>query len=309
MANDTIGDSLEGKMDDWGPYGPLEGTWLIFSVGNPEEGHGYALPRTIDDLTAQAIAYKVMFKTGQRHAGNIPFATDHCGEVAKNWSPRYIPMDLFVTKVKDYIKVHLDMYHEMGLNLSKVVIISGHGGNNDLVKYQAEIMQDLGLTKLLIFTSQSIEAQMERVIKAIEELAAANAKEGEDPDDLAFLYTQIITTSGHADHLEHSIGAALGILDWDKLAVMNEALENDFDGALQRWPVIGGLAGFLQKGGEFTDAMGTAEDDRHGLWNSFRGLRELDHGKIVVRKEVGEMILNISADYIAEIIAKEDENQ
>ena len=48
--------SLEGKMDNWGPFGENEGKWLIFSMGNPEEGHGYALPRNIDDLVGQYTA-------------------------------------------------------------------------------------------------------------------------------------------------------------------------------------------------------------------------------------------------------------
>jgi len=37
--------NLKGKMDNWGPYGKNEGKWLIFTVGNPNEGHGLALPR------------------------------------------------------------------------------------------------------------------------------------------------------------------------------------------------------------------------------------------------------------------------
>jgi creatinine amidohydrolase/Fe(II)-dependent formamide hydrolase-like protein len=300
MTNSVNEDSLDGKMSDWGPFGEHEGEWLIFSVGNPEEGHGYALPRTIDDLQAKEIAHRVMIKTGQRHAGHIPYATDHCGEIARNWAPRYVPMETFIAKVKEYVKMHLDMYADMGLPLSKVAIISSHGGNDEMIDYKDEIQQNLGLEKLLIFTSKTVEAEMNRIMQRIEELAAQNAKDGEDPDDLAFLYTQILTTSGHADHFEHSMAAAIGVLDWNKLGEMNEELAADFDATIQKYPVIGGLAGFLLKGGTYTDAMGTADQDKYGLWNSFRGLKELDGGKIVVRKEVGEMMLDLASDFIAE---------
>ncbi len=38
MAKMENENSLDGKMSDWGPFGEHEGEWLIFSVGNPEEG-------------------------------------------------------------------------------------------------------------------------------------------------------------------------------------------------------------------------------------------------------------------------------
>src|SRR5271157_794680 len=155
-------DSLEGKMSDWGPFGEHEGEWLIFSVGNPEEGHGYALPRTMDDLAAKEIAHRVMMKTGQRHAGHIPYATDHCGELAKNWSPRYVPVETFIAKLKEYVKMHLDMFRDMGIPTSKVAIISSHGGNDEMVDFKDEVQQELGLEKLLIFTGATVKGQIDR---------------------------------------------------------------------------------------------------------------------------------------------------
>ncbi len=297
--------ALEGKMNDWGPYGSHEGEWLIFSVGNPEEGHGYALPRTMDDLAAKEIAHRVMMKTGQRHAGHIPYTTDHCLDLSKNWSPRYVPMEKFIVKLKEYVKFHLDCYRDMGLPLKKVIIISSHGGNDEMINFQDEIKKDLGLEKLHILTAAAAKNQINRIIAGIEALAVKFAKKGEDPDDLAFLYTQILTTAGHADHFEHSMAAAIGVIDWEKLAIMNKELEADFDAALQKWPVIGGLAGFLLKGKAFTEIMGTPENDKFGLWNAVRGLRDLDHGKIVVKKEVGEMLISMIVDYCIELMGKD----
>jgi len=305
MTNNTGEDSLEGKMDDWGPFGPHEGEWLIFSVGNPEEGHGYALPRGMDDYAAKEIAHRVMMKTGQRHAGHIPYATDVWGDIARDWSPRYVPMEKFIAKMKEYIRMHLDMYADMGLPLTKVAIISSHGGNDEFVQFKDEIQQELGLDKLVIFTGASAAGKIDLVLQKIEELAEKYAKEGEDPDDLAFLYTQILTTIAHAEHFEHSIAAAIGVLDWDKLAIMNAELEANFDEAIQKWPVIGGLGGYLLRGGAFADAVGTPEENKRGHWNCLRGLRELDRGKVVVRKELGEMFIDLAVDFIAEQL-KED---
>ena len=284
MAKMENENSLDGKMSDWGPFGEHEGEWLIFSVGNPEEGHGYALPRSMDDLASKDIAHRVMMKTGQRHAGHIPYATDVWGDVARDWSPRYVPMEKFLAKMKEYIRMHLDMYEDMGLPIKKVAIISGHGGNDDMIDYKDEIQQDLGLEKLFIFTGKNVEGNMDMIMKKIEETAKANVKDGEDPDDLAYLYVQILTSIAHAEHFEHSMAAAMGILDWDKLAIMNAELEANFDEAIQKWPVIGGLGGYLLRGGALADAIGTPEQNKRGHWNCLRSLRELDHGKIVVRK-------------------------
>lgn len=297
--------ALEGKMGDWGPFGPHEGEWLIFSVGNPEEGHGLALPRGMDDFAAKEIAHRVMMKTGQRHAGHIPYTTDHCLDLSKNWSPRYVPLEKFIVKLKEYIRIHLDMYADMGLPLKKVIIISAHGGNDEMVNFQEEIKWDLGLDKLHILTAAAAKNQIKRIIAGIEALAAKYAKKGEDPDDLAFLYTQILTTAGHADHFEHSMAAAIGVIDWEKLEKMNKELAANFDGALQKWPVLGGLSGYLQKGKDFTDIMGTKENDKYGLWNAFRGLKDLDHGKIVVKKEIGEMLINMIVEFCIELMAKD----
>ncbi len=58
-------------------------------------------------------------------------------------------------------------------------------------------------------------------------------------------------------------------------------------------------------GKTFTDIMGTPENDKYGLWNAFRGLKEIDHGKIVVKKEVGEMLISMVVDYCLELMAKD----
>ncbi len=60
------------------------------------------------------------------------------GDVARDWSPRYVPMEKFLAKMKEYIRMHLDMYEDMGLPIKKVAIISGHGGNDDMIDYKTK---------------------------------------------------------------------------------------------------------------------------------------------------------------------------
>jgi hypothetical protein len=301
--------NLDGKMDDWGPFGPAEGKWLIFSVGNPNEGHGYALPRTIDELSAKAIAYRLEFKSGSRFAGHIPWATDYHGEVAKDWMPCYIPEEDFLEKSIAYMKQHVEIYKSMNLPASRVCLISSHGGNDPILNANIEKIKadlgEVGVEKFILFSGAMAASKQNEFLAAFEELAKQHSSTEDEADELAFKYVQIMTTTGHADHFEHTMGAAIGVLDWDKLAIMNAALESDFDAALERWPTIGGLGGFLVRGGKYSDLSGTPENDTHGLWNCLRGLRELDHGRMVVAKELGDLLVDKLTTIMAEMLAEE----
>ena len=109
-------------------------------------------------------------------------------------------------------------------------------------------------------------------------------------------------SNAHAGHFEHSLGAALGVLDEEKLDIMNEELERDFDAALAKWPPLGGLGGFLLAGEEYTKALGTRDNDKFGLWKCMKTLRKLNNGRVLIFKELGELILNLLAEYYSEMI-------
>ena len=83
---------------------------------------------------------------------------------------------------------------------------------------------------------------------------------------------------------------------------MNQELEKDFEAALKKWPPLGGLGGFLLAGGEYTEALGTKENDKFGLWKCLKRLRRLDHGKVRVYKELGELMINLIVDYFSEML-------
>jgi hypothetical protein len=102
--------------------------------------------------------------------------------------------------------------------------------------------------------------------------------------------------------MEHSIAAALGVLDESKLKLMNTELENNFEGAIKKYPTLGGLGGFLTAGERYTEIFGTEKKDKHNLWKCYRALRELDNGKIKPIKELGEIIINAMVDYYSELL-------
>jgi creatinine amidohydrolase/Fe(II)-dependent formamide hydrolase-like protein len=306
MAQKNNEISLKGKMDDWGPFGKNEGKWLIFSIGNPEEGHGYALPRIMDDLFAQRAAHLITCKSGARYVAHIPWATDSFVSVARDWAPRIIPVEELVENIKKFLKYHMEIFRSMDLPASKILILSGHGGNNPLNSYAEEIKNYLKLENLIIAPSDKFaDDNMDEFLREVEKLSLKLATEHKSARKIKRDLIKILTSAGHASHFEHSAAAALGILDEEKLKVMNEELERDFEGALQKWPPIGGLGGFLMAGGKYVEAIGTKENDKNGLWNCLKTLRKLDRGKIKAIKELGELVINILVEYYSEMLLNE----
>jgi hypothetical protein len=295
--------TLEGKMDDWGPFGKNEGKWLIFSIGNPVEGHGYALPRNIDDLHSQRVAHLISCKTGGRYVAHIPWATDNFTAIAKDWAPKTILVEEIVPNIIDFIRFHIEIYKKMNLPTSHIFIYSGHGGNRPLVQYTNEIQDALKLKKLIISASEDFAEDIEdKVIEEVSKLSVELAGEEENPRQIKRELLQILLSIAHAGHFEHSLGAALGVLDKVKLELMNKELERDFEAALNKWPPLGGLGGYLLAGGEYTKALGTKDNDKFGLWKCLKRLRRLDNGKVKVFKALGELLITLLVEYYSNII-------
>lgn len=304
--------NLKYRMDNWGPFGEKEAQWLIFSIGNPFEGHGYALPKAIDDFHAKKAAQDLEKATGQRYVAHIPYTTDRCGDVAKEWAPSYLPWDEFIEKVIDYMDFCVKSYKRLDLKAEKIFLITGHGGNAGLLKkrIQEQIQEKLDV-KLFSAVSATVTTKGGlAVLNQLESLAeqiidSENERFGvTDPEELAFIYSKILLSAGHASHAEHSLAAAMGLCDMKKVTVMNSLLEKDFEGALKKWPPIGGLGGYLIAGGKYTEALGTKENDKYGLWNCLEGLRNLQAGKLLVAPELGGLIHQIGLEEKKNFIEK-----
>jgi hypothetical protein len=304
--------NLNAGMEEYGPWGNKESKWLIFSVGNPYEAHGYALSKNIDDLHAKKSAHDLEFHTGQRYVAHIPYTTDRCGDVAKDWAPYYIPWEEFYQKSVDFMKYFIDLIRKRGELVSRVMLVTGHGGNGLLLerKYQKEIRKELDVKKFIAITALVSRKNAVRVLEEVKTLAHETIeKKGaqygySNGDDLTDFYTRILLSAGHASHTEYSLGAALGACDMKKLDVMNALLEKDFEKALRKWPAIGGLGGYLLAGGKYTDALGTEDNDKYGLWNCLNGLKTLNNGKLLVIPELGHLIHRISLETKTQIINK-----
>ncbi|MBD3194984.1 MAG: hypothetical protein GF317_08020 [Candidatus Lokiarchaeota archaeon] len=293
VENNTDRLILEDKMDDWGPFGRHEGEWLIFSVGNPIEGHGYALPRNVDDLVSQNVAHRIALKTGSRYIAHIPWTTDHAGEAARDWAPKYVPEEEFIENVIDFIQFHIKTCKKAGLSSSKVIIFSGHGGNEALELSQQKIKDNLEVEELVIATGEILTENINLVMVRTKQLAEKMANSKQEQRKLGNIFVKILLGTGHASHMEHSMAAAVGVLDNEKLIQMNNQLEQDFEGTLERFPPVGGLGGYLLKGGIYEDALGSKKDDKYGLWNCLESLRALDNGKVHPVKELGELVLEM----------------
>ena len=276
--SDEIEINLKGKMDDWGPYGKYEGDWLLFTVGNPNEGHGAALPRMVDDFHAKYVAQKVEFKTGSRYVAHIPYTTDRAGVVARDWGPQYMPEAEFIALVVKFMAYHIQIYRELGLKSDKILLIIGHGGDLGLIDAQEDIRQQLGVSRFeCIFIIDN---------------SYGDHLSGED--------LALCKTAGHASHVEHSLAAAMGVLDEEKLAEMNALIGKDIDQALKKWPPIGGLGGFISAGGKYEAALGSMKGDRFELWKCLDALKE--KGKIVINKALGDQIIQLTIDRILKLI-------
>ncbi|MFX0183178.1 MAG: creatininase family protein [Candidatus Hodarchaeota archaeon] len=235
---------LEGKMSNWGPFQLKNSNTLIFSMGNPCEGHGPALPTDNDNRCANFVAYHVSERSGAKFVAHIPYTTDQVGDIALDWSPAYIPMEKCVNKSAAYIEYHCNIYQEIGIKFSRILIINGHGGNYGIDNYSIwdELKAKFSLSNLMFINTYEVE---------INEVLKSQNYSNETRE----AYLTAVETGGHADTIEHSIATLYGGIDYGKFHQMNKFIKNDIEAALKRWPVLGGLGGYIKFGGERYEAL------------------------------------------------------
>lgn len=94
----------------------------IIALGSHRENHGSVLPIDTDSKIAANIALKVATKTGATFLGIFPAATEY----------DYVKHGIHLKKeelINEVIIPQLNTARKY-LNISKVIIVNGHGGNN-----------------------------------------------------------------------------------------------------------------------------------------------------------------------------------
>lgn len=261
----------EDQLNTYGPHKEGSRRVVVLTVGNDMEAHGYAMPPDIDSRNIRAIAQPACQRTGATFLGHLPYSTDSVGEIARNWSPRYLPFDEFVEKVAG-TAAHL--VGSLGFKPRKVFILIGHGGNRLLPTENERLSKDLGVP---------VEAFMPG-FAGILDLSGFEAGD---------VLMRILASGGeHAYIMEHSAAAYLGDVDGQKLAEMNRVAEKDPFEALKRWPAIAGLGGYLEFGGKEFDPLREIEGLRLCL-DDFKKRR-----KIVADKGLGKAIVESVIEFV-----------
>ena len=265
----------EEQLESYGPHEKENRHVVILTVGNDLEAHGCALPPDIDSRNIRAIAHLACQRTGATFLGHLPYSTDSVGEIARNWSPWYLPFDEFV---KNVVESASHLVSSLAFPPRKVFILIGHGGNRLLPDENARL-------------STALRAPVESFMPGF--------AEGFDVSDseIGQALMRILLAGGeHAYIMEHSAAAYLGDIDRRKLAQMNRVAQRDPLEVLRRWPAVAGLGGYIQFGGREFDPLREIDGLRLSL-EDFKTRR-----KIVADKKLGKTIVEAITDFVVQRI-------
>ena len=248
---------------------------FIFSVGNDFEAHGPALPPEIDSIMARMLANQFAINTGTYYVGHIPYTSDRVGEIARAWSPLHIDFDLFVRKTIDFIKQAMSKFP---WEAERIIIFIGHGGLIPLLMMGDDLTKEFGVKTRIGFVAGVGSVEIPQNMEARDTVEKILAGAGE-----------------HAYILEHSVAAALGVLDFEKLEKLNQETEKDPEEVLKAHPALAGLGGY-QLFGDAKKYGCLKEVGLEFVLNDF-----LKRRKIVVSRELGEILIR-SALKTAELL-------
>lgn len=224
---------------------------LLYSIGSIEEGHGPALSKQNDDLFAIETCKRISKATGFRYEKHLPYSSDRVGEIARDWCPVWIaPSELMRFIIRD-MKSDIARMGE----ISHVIIFSGHGGNNFLKDAENEISGEIGVPFLYLIPYDGV---------------MVDTKHGK-------------MGVGHADNGEHSVAAYMGLLDKEKLDMINLLAAKDPREAMRKWKPLSGLGGYVLFGGERYDAL---RNPAYGLRSEAE--RFIEEKRILADPEIGK---------------------
>ena len=121
----------------------------ILAIGSPLENHGASLPIDTDSKIASYLALESSLETGAQFLGILYAGTEF----------DYVKHGIHVS-IKTLIETHLKPTLKLAkenLNIKKVVLVNGHGGNLLLNEYIATIENELNLE--IIINNKVIEEE------------------------------------------------------------------------------------------------------------------------------------------------------
>jgi len=267
----------EGRLNTYGPHRTENRKVVILTVGNDMEAHGCAMPPDIDSRNIRAIAHLACQRTGATFLGHLPYSTDSVGEIARNWSPWYLPFEEFVKKVT---RSASQLVGSLSFSPRKAFILIGHGGNRLLPTENERLSKALRVP---------VEAFMPGFVEGFD-LAGSEIGEA---------LMQILLAGGeHAYIMEHSAAAYLGDIDEEKLAEMNRVAERDPLEALKRWPAVAGLGGYIEFGGKEFDPLREIEGLRLSV-EDFKKRRA-----IIADRQLGKTIVEAVTEFVVKRIGE-----
>jgi 2-amino-5-formylamino-6-ribosylaminopyrimidin-4(3H)-one 5'-monophosphate deformylase len=121
----------------------------VLALGSHLENHGAALPIDTDSKIAAYIALQASLRTGAVFLGILYAATEY--SYVKH-GVHMEPMEL----VEKHLKPTLGTAKKY-LELEKIILINGHGGNLPIKKYLKDIEEDMGLH--ILFNNRIVEIE------------------------------------------------------------------------------------------------------------------------------------------------------
>ncbi|HML05479.1 MAG TPA: 2-amino-5-formylamino-6-ribosylaminopyrimidin-4(3H)-one 5'-monophosphate deformylase [Methanobacterium sp.] len=121
----------------------------ILAVGSHLENHGAALPIDTDSKIASHLALQASLRSGAKFLGILYAATEY----------EYIKHGIHIDTEELAKKELLPTLRSAKkcLNIKKVILVNGHGGNLPLLDYIAEIENELDIT--IIFNNKIVEIE------------------------------------------------------------------------------------------------------------------------------------------------------
>ena len=144
----------------------------LLALGSHLENHGAALPIDTDSKIAAHLAFQASLRTGAKFLGILYAASEYSYVKHGKHMP---PQDLIKKRLKPTLQAA-----KKCLDLKKVVLVNGHGGNVPITEHLPDLEKDLNLK--ILFNNKIVEIE-----------------------------------GPHAGTGELSMGAVLGIIDMDKL--------------------------------------------------------------------------------------------